>query len=354
MVADTKNSRVNETGPKRGARQTRTSLDREQRQLLSRKISDLGLAIQGTRLEPLIAQLYLELEDAGISFRPGMYLSDEWGCPSGIPVIGIPFYLVDLRLCSLEDQMTGIEAETDAEVSTYLRHEAGHAFNYAYRLYAKPDWRATFGRFADPYREDYRPIPFSTRFVRHIPAWYAQKHPDDDFAETFAVWLTPGSTWQETYPNTPAMAKLTYVDRAARKYGQLPPVVGVTRLDTPVQEMLMTLDSWYRTRRESYEARLSLPRTLDNDLRCLFLADKGLPAVDLLLANRRTLIRDVNSWTGVDRHMIAGIVNELTERVKSLDLKTEHPQEATELARVSVFLTTLAMNYLYQGQFVQA
>ena len=25
----------------------------------------------------------------------------------------------------------------------------------------------------------------------HLDPWYAQSHPDEDFAETFAVWLTP-------------------------------------------------------------------------------------------------------------------------------------------------------------------
>jgi hypothetical protein len=81
----------------------------------------------------------------------------------------------------------------------YLRHEAGHAFNYAYRLYQTPEWRELFGPFNRPYRERYRPIPFDRNFVRHIEGWYAQKHPDEDFAETFAVWLTPGSRWRVRY-----------------------------------------------------------------------------------------------------------------------------------------------------------
>ncbi len=128
----------------------------------------------------------------------------------------------------------------------YLRHEAGHAFNYAYRLYRKPEWRQLFGRFSQPYKDDYKPVPFSARFVHHFPGWYAQKHPDDDFAETFAVWLTPNSEWQKRYNDTPALAKLLYVDKMARKYGQQPPVITDGKLDMPVQEMTMTLDKWFK------------------------------------------------------------------------------------------------------------
>src|SRR5512141_1711362 len=205
----------------------------EQSELLSRKISELSLAIPGTRLEALILQLYEELERAGISFRPKTYLSDEWGCPNGVPVIGIPFYLADVQLARLEGQLTDIEAENEAEVVMYLRHEAGHTFNYAYRLYTQPEWRQFFGSFSRPYKENYRPRPFSVRFVHHIPGWYAQKHPDEDFAETFAVWLTPNSRWQERYAHTPALEKLLYVDRVARRYGKKTPEVTSGELDAP-------------------------------------------------------------------------------------------------------------------------
>ena len=194
-------------------------LDEEQQTLLSRRISELPLKIEGTRLEELIAQLYRELERAGISIKPRTYLSDGWGCPNRVPVIGIPFYLVDPKLCNLKGQLTGIEAEGDAEVMMILRHEAGHAFNYAYRIYNEPEWRELFGRFSLPYRERYRVLPFSARFVRHLPGWYVQKHPDDDFAETFAVWLTPGSDWHRRGRlDFPDYWKLTF--DLAKKYNK--------------------------------------------------------------------------------------------------------------------------------------
>jgi hypothetical protein len=326
--------------------------NKEQQELLSRKISDLSLKIQDTRLEALIGELYKELEKAGVSFKPKTYLADEWGCPHGVPVIGIPFYLANPELSKLEGELTGIEAEDETEVMMFLRHEAGHAFNYAYRLFRKPEWRQLFGRFSQPYQDNYQPVPFSARFVWHIPGWYAQKHPDEDFAETFAIWLTPGSDWQKQYADTPALAKLMYVDKMVRKYGRKPPAVSDEKLDTPVQELTMTLDRWYETDVDTEHISLNLHRTFNNDLRRLFPAEQGQPAADVLRANRKQLIRDVNRWTGINRKLLSALIDELLERVQSLDLKIEPEQTATQMVSVSVFITTLVMNYLYRGQFV--
>jgi hypothetical protein len=189
----------------------------ERERLLQQHISELGLKIEGTYLEEIIQRLYSELDAAGIKLKPKVYLSNEWSCPDGVPVIGIPFYLADPRLARIEDEMMdGVEAQTEQEILSYLRHEAGHAFNYAHKLYETDAWRKLFGDMLAPYLEDYRPRPFSREFVRHIPGWYAQKHPDEDFSETFAVWLTPQSAWREIYRNWPCYTKLAYVDNIVR------------------------------------------------------------------------------------------------------------------------------------------
>ena len=329
------------------------ALNKEQQELLSRKISDLSLKIQGTCLEEQVNELYQELEKAGISFKPMTYLSDEWGCPHGVPVIGIPFYLADAGLCKLEGELTGIEAETEAEVMMCLRHEAGHAFNYAYRLYQKIMWRKLFGTFTRPYKEEYKPIPFSARFVHHIPGWYAQKHPDEDFAETFAVWLSPGSEWRKKYADTPALAKLLYVDRLARLYGRKPPVVTDDYLDNPVQELNMTLDTWYETNRNFASRKLRLHQIIDEDLRRLFPKTEGQSAADVLQANSKRLIRDVNYWTGIDRYTLTSLLNELTDRVRSLGLKIDPDQTTAHMVSVAIFLTTLVMNFQFKGRFIE-
>src|SRR5688572_16769111 len=185
-------------------------------ELLGQRISDLGLDIKGTRVEQLVDQLYSELAVKGLSFRPPVYLSDEWGCPDGTPLIGVPFYLADPRLERIESEMS-LGVEDDQEAMRYLRHEAGHAFNYAFQFHTRPEWQQLFGSFGRPYRERYRANPFSRAHVRHILGWYAQKHPDEDFAETFAVWLTPDSDWRNEYAGWPALRKLEYVDAVMRE-----------------------------------------------------------------------------------------------------------------------------------------
>src|SRR5688572_12236491 len=198
----------------------------EKERILRNKIAELGLRIEGTYLEAIVQRLYAELEAAGIQLKPKVYLSDEWSCPDGVPVIGIPFYLADKNLSRIEDEMMdGIEAETEEEILGYLRHEAGHAFNYAHKLYENQEWLGVFGDYSAPYRDDYVPQPFSRNYVRHIAGWYAQKHPDEDFAETFAVWLNPHSNWREAYRDWGCYAKLLYVDKIVRQYGPKPPLV---------------------------------------------------------------------------------------------------------------------------------
>ena len=71
-----------------------------------------------------------------------------------------------------------------------LRHEAGHAIDSAYRLRRRAHWRALFGHGLDAAIA--RAIgrgPASRHHVQHLGDWYAQSHPTEDFAETFAVWL---------------------------------------------------------------------------------------------------------------------------------------------------------------------
>jgi hypothetical protein len=224
-----------------------TLTDAKQQDLLSRKISELPLKMEGTHLEGSIIRLYKELEAAGIAFKPNIYLSDSWGCPNEVPVIGVPFHLADPALCNLLGQMGGIEVENDMTVMMILRHEAGHAFNYAYRLYDKPEWKTLFGPFSQQYQDDYKVDPSSARFVHHLAGCYAQKHPDDDFAETFAVWLTPDSHWQTAYTGTPALEKLQYVESVTAEYGEKPPIVTGGKVDMPVEEIKMTLSEWYET-----------------------------------------------------------------------------------------------------------
>lgn len=320
--------------------------------LLQRKISELGLRLEGTVLEKLVRELEKECREAGIKeLAPVCYLTDEWGVPEGVPVIGIPYYLADERLKQIEADV--VEGETEEEILSYLRHEMGHVFNYGYRLYASDEWAKLFGPPSRPYVEDYQPQPFSRDFVRHIPGWYAQKHPDEDFAETFAVWLTPGSDWRTRYAGCGAEKKLEYVERAVQKHGAQPPEVKPGEADTTVEQLAYTVgEHLARFRDPSVE----IPPYFDGDLRDLFPKVAGPreereAAHAFLKRHARLVAKRVFHWTGVREGVVRSLLEHLEGRARALGLQLDARRSERALVDVLAYVTTLCMNYLYKGAF---
>jgi hypothetical protein len=330
----------------------------ERARILKSTVEQLGLRIEGTYLEQLVTTLYAELDAVGIAFKPKVYLADEWACPDGVPVIGIPFYLADENLARLEDEiMDGIEARSEDKILAYLRHECGHAINYAYKLHETPEWRRVFGDYAAPYNDDFVPRPFSHAFVRHIPGYYAQKHPDEDFSETFAVWLTPGSRWREVYAGWAAYAKLEFVERVVREIGSRPPIVTGEDYDFAGDAIVHSLDEHYRRQRPSV---VELPAELDHELREVFHggprpASQGarvLDAAELIARHRRTLVVNVAHWTGLYDVIVRSLVNHFVERCERLELWLLQAEENEALVRFTALVTALCMNRIHQGSFV--
>ncbi|HZP62490.1 MAG TPA: hypothetical protein VFB28_03665 [Terriglobales bacterium] len=325
----------------------------EPAEILHKPIKDLGLKIDGSPLEKFVQQLYRELEAKKLhKFRPPFYLTDEWGCPSGEPIIGVPFYLAHPALSQLEREVNDLE---DArEIMMILRHEAGHAFNYAYKLHRTPEWKQLFGPFRRPYHDNYRPVLFSRDHVRYLPGWYAQKHPDEDFAETFAVWLTPRSAWKQRYRGWGAMAKLRYMDRIARHLGNTDPLRRRAETDVTVDDMEMTPAEFYH--RNGQEIQVGdLP--IDTDLRDIFNASKrrkgAKPAQEFLRAHRKSVVDQVAYWTGAQRPLVKKLVETIEKRLGELKLFADVQREAEHLVQITVYATALAMNYAANGKFVQ-
>ncbi|MBE2249780.1 MAG: putative zinc-binding metallopeptidase [Myxococcus sp.] len=322
--------------------------------ILQARIKDLELHLKGTRLERFIGQLYEELEARGISLRPQCYLSDQWGCPSGVPVIGIPFYLADPQLTQIEERLGG-GAEDEREIMMYLRHEAGHAINYAYKLHESEEWQKLFGDFGKPYLETYKPQPFSRKYVLHISGWYAQKHPDEDFAETFAVWLTPGSKWAERYKGWGALKKLQYMQEVMAKLGRTPAVVTLDERDVDVGEMEETVLDHYRQRQLAEKVDLQIGDQLDEDLYNLFeppsIAD--VRADTLIRAERQSLIAAVSQYSGVSRAVVVSVLEHLTERTSILNLTVKRDQPHIYTTRLTSLITALTMNHLYTDRFFE-
>ncbi len=291
--------------------------------LLDMKIGDLGLKIEGTVLEDRIARLYDELEQRGLNFRPHCWLSDDWFSPDGIPGIAIPFYLAHPRLMRLERrQLLEVEGGTEEWCMRILRHEAGHAIDNAYRLHRRRQWRENFGRFTDPYPEFYQPKPYSKSYVVHLEPWYAQSHPAEDFAETFAVWLKPRSRWRSQYHDWPALKKLEYVDELMEEIrGQKPPVTSRRHIDS-AREIRRTLREHYQERRSRYI--IDVPSLYDRDLGKLFSSKpefaKNRTAAGFLRRWRAELRRTVSLWTGEPQYVIDQVLGEMIDRCRELRL----------------------------------
>jgi len=320
-------------------------------ELLQIRLCDLGLRIEGTPLESRIRRLYEELAMRGIRFRPHCWLSDEWFSPDGVPGIGIPFYLAHPRLTCLErKQMLEVEGGTKDWCMRILRHEAGHAIDTAYRLHRRRTWRETFGRFSQEYPDYYQPKPYSKSYVLHLDLWYAQSHPAEDFAETFAVWLKPRSGWRQHYRDWPALKKLEYIDRVMTEIRDRKPVDVSRRHVASVRTTRKTLHAYYREKRNYYG--LDHPNFHDHDLRRLF-SDapehaKRPAAATFLRRIRPELRRTIARWTGEYQYTINQVLEEMIERCRALGLRLDRPDEQAR-RDILVMLAVQTMNYLHGG-----
>ncbi|MFQ5801339.1 MAG: putative zinc-binding metallopeptidase [Candidatus Methylomirabilales bacterium] len=316
------------------------------------RMCDLNVRIEGTDIEKRIEQLYAELTDRGLRFRSHFWLSDDWFTPDGVPGSAIPFYMAHPRLARLElNQMLEVEGGTPEWCMRILRHETGHTIENAYLLRRRRRRQQVFGRSSQSYPDYYAPKPYSKSFVLHLDSWYAQSHPDEDFAETFAVWLDPDSMWRERYAGWPAFKKLEYVDALMREIaGQKPQVTTKERID-PLPRLRKTLREHYREKRERYG--LDYPNFYDRDLRRLF-SDapefaRNMTAASFLKRIRKEVRRKVAGWTGEYQYTIDQVFEDMIERCQELDLRLVGPEEQVKLDFV-VLLTVQTMNYLHSGR----
>jgi hypothetical protein len=322
-------------------------------ELLTLRICDLGVRIEHSELEPRVGQFYEELASRGVSLRPDCYLGDEWFSPEGVPAIAIPFYLAHPRLKALElHQMLDVEGGTAEWCQMLLRHECGHAIDHAYRFSDRKEWQTVFGSPETEYApETYRPRPYSKSFVRHLPNWYAQAHPDEDFAETFAVWLsTPPENWQQRYHGWNAIEKLEYVNSLMSEAAGSPPIVTRGRRISEARKLKKTLAHYYAGRRKLYAE--DFPDFYDTDLRAIFgnARPEGESAVKVMRRHRAALIASVVQWTGQRKYTVSMLVRKLMLRCG--ELKLTAPEDSARLHfELVAYLTTLVTNHLYTGRF---
>ncbi|PYR81886.1 MAG: hypothetical protein DMF87_03725 [Acidobacteria bacterium] len=319
-------------------------------ELLNLRMCDLPLHIEN-ELAERTEQLRAELHAAGLRSPLHFYLSNEWFTPDGTTSIAIPFYLAHPRLTKLEEtQMLEVEGGEYEWGMRILRHEAGHAIDNAFKLRLRRHRRRVFGWYKKPYPESYTPRPYSKRFVLHLDAWYAQSHPDEDFAETFAVWLTPQSQWRHRYAGWPAVKKLEYMDALMRSVrGKAPRLDNPEEIE-PLWRLRKTLRQHYRTKRRHYG--VDYPNFYDRDLRRLF-SDApefgdNLTAAQFIGRIRRQTRRVVAEWTGIYQYTIDQVIEDMIARSRELKLRLAVPEEQAR-QEFTVLLTVQTMNHLHSG-----
>ncbi|MCW5890509.1 MAG: putative zinc-binding metallopeptidase [bacterium] len=320
--------------------------------LLDVRLCDLGLDLERSPVHPRIQQLYRELERRHLAFRPHFWLSDDWYTPDGVPGIAIPFYMAHRRLMELErTQMREVEGGTPEWCMRILRHETGHAIENGYRLRRRRRRQALFGKTSEPYPQHYAPKPDSKRYVLHLESYYAQSHPDEDFAETFAVWLTPGSKWRRQYAGWPALRKLEYVDEVMKALADVRPVVHTRRVIDPLRTLTRTLREHYREKRARYG--LESLREYDPWLRKVFSTQKehqsNPPAARFLRRVRPELRRKLAALTGEHQYTIDRVLDDMVQRAAELKLRLIQDEDAT-LLDFGILLTGQIMRFLRSGR----
>lgn len=338
-------------------------------EILTTPIYRLGYTIEDTFIEEAIRIVRRDMKRVGVTqLKPLFYLSNGWGCIEGVPNIAVSFMDCNDLVSELNEEFRGFRY-TEGEIVDLIRHEVGHAFCYAYKLFKTPEFRRTFkvkGHF-------FRTYPATNRYIRRVRPWskefvnpggdyYAQKHPDDDFAETFMVWIKPRQNWRKKYKSRPgALRKLEYVDRMVKKYGRKPPLVDSDpeMVYEAVEDLSVTVARFMRANLSAY--RREATGFVDGDLKNMFLKRpplrNGRPARThhrahaFLRGYRRILIPRVARWTNVEESVVATLIDKLIARARALELWMRHSDSERKAIEVSAYLASLCTNYAQEGAF---
>ena len=314
-----------------------TEIDRlSDKELLRVRFCDLPIRLEGTPVEQRAQHVFAELADRRIRVRPSIWLSEEWFNPDNVVGFAIPFYLAHPRLIRLERRLM-LEAEgvAEKECLRILRHETGHAIDEAFQLYRTPEYVDVFGSPRRRYPSSYAVIPHSRNHVVHLNSWYAQAHPVEDFAETFAMWLRPKRLWRRQYRDWPALRKLEAVDAWMTECREQQPRLGQACAVDELSANERTLAEHYDEKRAFYG--VGATTKFDIDLRRIFPCPQGSrqdkrkfpSAVSFLRTIRTPLRKELARPLGVPAYTVDQVLRQLIHRARALNLKHARPTPDT-------------------------
>ncbi|HOK39797.1 MAG TPA: putative zinc-binding metallopeptidase [bacterium] len=333
-------------------------------ELLNTPINKLGLKIEGSILEQAIDEVYKEIEENEIILRPNFYLSDSYGCCEGTANIGLAFWDANEILREIVYEVKKKKRSYD-QLLNLIRHEFGHAFCYSYKLYRENDFRELFeveGNFFRTYPDhnNYKPNPWSRNYVNPDGDYYAQKHPDDDFAETFAVYLNKNEDWRSIYKNRKgALRKIFFVKSVIRKYGKLEPFVlnNPHELHIPISELDMTVADFLKCSKRKYLKNAS--GFVDFDLKKIFKKNhkkyksKYKFAVELIKENKQALIKKfIGLYNLKSKYIISDLIEKIENRLNILELVFKKVDEDNKLLDLTMYISKLVNNYLLTESYL--
>jgi hypothetical protein len=316
---------------------TAREIDRlSSKELLRVRFCDLPIRLAGTPVQHRAFIVFAELAERGIRVTPSIWLSEEWFNPDGTVGFAIPFYLAHPRLIRLERHLM-LEAEgvTEREALRIIRHETGHAIDEAFQFYRRPEYAAVFGSPRRRYPTSYAVVPHSRRHVMHLNAWYAQSHPVEDFAETFATWLRPKRLWRRQYRDWPAIHKLEAIDAWLTACRDRPPLVSNRAPEGELFDNERTLAEHYEEKRAFYAVESSAK--FDEELRRIFAVpgearqmNGRLPSATSILRTIRSPVRkELARPLGVPAYTVDQVLRQLIQRARALNLKHARPTART-------------------------
>lgn len=318
--------------------------------LLQVRLKDLRVSIGNTWLQECLDEVNAELDERSLKARAHGWVSDEWFSPHITPGIAFPFYLCHARLEQLERKMLlEVEGGTQRECMRILRHEAGHVVQYAYGLHRRRRWQTLFGRASRAYPDHYQPDPKSKNYVQHLRRWYAQCHPDEDFAETFAVWLTPRSNWRTRYADWPALEKLLYVDEVMAELAGVKPLPARRIEVDPIAKLNLTLGEHYELKRQRYA--IDAPTIFDRDLRRIFLNGPhraGAFASTFIRQNRAKILKSVVGESGEHPFAVDAALDDMIDRSRALKLRAAGSSKNLK-QEITALLSTKSIQSFYSS-----
>ncbi len=348
------------------SRQLLFSRDTQKLELLNTPIRDLDVSLKDGLLGEAISLVNEDLRRLRIRrLDLSYYLSTGYGVVAGTTNVAVSFFDTSEILRELEAEF--LSTYTPEEVVMTVRHEVGHAFCYAYKLYRRPDFRKTFnvrGNYFNSYpltdRYTARANPWSRDYVNPSRDLYAQKHPDDDWAETFMLVIAPGFNWRRKYRGYPgALAKLEYVEWIIKHLrGEEPPLENNPQwLDEPVEALEKTIAQFLRARTGKYRRRAT--GYVDPDLKKLFRRAPArprnrrayTPVVEFIRYHRLNLVNQVAPWTGVDPIVVQDLLDKCASRARALKLVLKNEDWEKLSAAFTAYLALRCHAFANSGQF---